>query len=931
MPAESVERSQLVDRKRVLPKDGQVSETRATSRGRGRIGPILLVLFLAFPLATSARARIVRVGVYQNPPKIFLSKSRISGIFGDLIRKIADLEGWTIVPVPCEWAKCLDMVQRGQIDLMPDVAFNERRAGLMSFAKVPALHSWSELYRNPSSEIMTVHDLAGKRLAVLAGSIQERYLKQMLRKFGEKRVQFISTGSLKDAFQLTAEGKADAVATNNYFGNVAARRYHLKGTPILFEPVQLYFAAPKGQDADLLTSINDYLSRWEGDPTSNYFDILAKWKVRAERMWIPHIVWWAMGMLAALLTFVVVITFFLRRKVREKTQTLEISESKHAAILDNVDAYIYIKGIDHRFQYVNKRVADLFGAPAAQIIGQPVEAFFDAETSARIHSVDDRVLRDGERITLEEQNQSKNGDRRTYLSVKQPLRDKGGKIYAVCGISTDFTEHKRNEEKIRRLALYDLLTGLPNRSALLDQAQEAIDAYTRTGVDGALLFLDLDNFKLLNDTLGHIQGDFLLKQAADRLKQCIRPDDTLARLGGDEFVLLIERIGKSRNAVLREVSEITNGLLDAFQAEPCRLESSTHNISISIGAALLSDADHSVEELLKRADMAMYAAKSAGRKRFKFYDPQMEAAFAQRAEIEAMLHDALRLKQFALLYQPQIGSDGRIFGAEALIRWNHPEKGVISPGTFIPIAEVTGQIIEIGDWIFRHACQQLVAWQELASHRHIVLSVNVSARQLFHPDFVVNLINIIEETGADPYQLELELTEFMLIDDVDDVIEKMMALKAIGVRFSLDDFGTGFSSLSYLKRLPLDQLKIDQSFVRDLLDDPNDAAIVRTIIALGNSLGLAVIAEGVETAEQRDALVELGCLRLQGYLFGRPGPSEVLLSNSSDWVANNQSSVARDRSNLPRLPDKLVPGIAATTDDPTERPANAGRKARFYS
>lgn len=861
------------------------SSARNAARRRIPLGRVLLVLFLALPGAAVARVQIVRVGVYQNPPKIFLSKGRISGIFGDLIYKLADREGWTIVPVPCKWQQCLSMVRHGKIDLMPDVAFSEQRAKHMRFGKTPALYSWSQLYRNPHTHLLTIHDLAGKRVAVLAGSIQEHYLKAAVKNLRLSHVQFVATDSFDKAFQLTAEGKADAVAANKFFGNLEAVKFNLRSTPIIFQPSQLYFVTPKGRDIAVLASMDTYLSRWETEPDSFYFKTLKKWKAGQRSARVPDVVWWTLGALLALLVIAMLVTWLLRRKVLEKTRTLETTESKHALILDSVDAYIYIKDLDLRYQYVNRRLADLFGLPAAAITGQSDDRFFDAETAAHIRATDERVLRHGERITLEEDSQTKHGERRNFLSVKQPLRDATGQIYAMCGVSTDFTEHRRNEEKIRQLALFDSLTGLPNRSLLLDRLQHALDGYTRTRSEGALLFIDLDNFKVLNDTLGHVQGDALLQQAAARLKQHIRHTDTLARLGGDEFVLLMEQLGQDSDIVVRDIEVVANKLLHAFNAHPCLLDSSSHNVSISVGVALFSDAEQRVDELLKRADMAMYAAKAAGRNQVKFFNPQMQSALAERAAMEAELHDALHHKQFALLYQPLVDSTGHVFGAEALVRWNHPKKGTIPPGAFIPVAETTGQIIPLGNWIFREACRQLVTWRDSPACRHLSISVNVSARQFHHPDFVSNLTGVIEETGADPHHLELELTESMLVDDIEAVIEKMKALKALGVHFSLDDFGTGYSSLSYLKRLPLDQLKIDQSFVRDLLVDPNDVAIVRTVLALGESLNLAVIAEGVETTAQRDTLLALGCVRLQGYLFGCPGPPASLLPMGTD-IAN---------------------------------------------
>ena len=833
--------------------------------------------------ADAAGMRVVRVGVYDNPPKIFLQDGRISGIFGDILGSVARREGWRIEPVPCEWNQCLADVRDGRIDLMPDVAFTLDRARTMDFGSVPALFSWSELYRNPTARISTVHDLAGKRLAVLAGSVQESYLRRMLGNFGIRDVDIVPVASMNRAFELTADGKADVVAANNFFGDAAALRYGLRSTPVIFDPTRLYFVTPKGIDATLLRRIDSDLSSWQSDPGSIYFGILTKWRVDTQQTRIPVVVWWGLAALALLFLSAVASTLWQRRRVRERTRELKISEGKLSVILDDVGAYIYIKDRDLRYQYVNHKFAEMFGRPIADIAGLRDDELFDTRTAEQIRRVDEAVLRDGERITLEEQSLERGGQTpRSFLTVKQPLRDQDGRIYALCGISTDITEIKRSEQRIRHLAFFDPLTSLPNRALLQDRIRHAFDNFARTGSDGALLFIDLDNFKLLNDTLGHAKGDQLLQRVAERLRGNLRQGDTLARLGGDEFVVLAENLGRDLAEVTTGVKAMAEKLRWDLVGDPIVLDEVSYTISASIGVALLSlvprgEGDAPGDDLLKRADLAMYEAKSAGRNQVKCFDPSMQVALRQRAELESLLKEGLRLRQFRLVYQPIVDAAGRVVAAEALARWDHPRKGAIAPGVFIAAAESSGQIIALGDWILRTACAQLAAWSDSREHRGMVLSVNVSARQVHHPDFVAQVARALEVTGADPNLLELELTESVLAHDLEGVAGKMRRLQDLGVHFALDDFGTGYSSLAYLKRLPLRQLKIDQSFVRDLLEDSNDAAIVRAVLMLGDSLGLTVVAEGVETQQHHAALRSLGCLRFQGYLFGRPDAAEQLL------------------------------------------------------
>ena len=844
--------------------------------------PVLLTAFLLVAPAAPAQAnpRVVRVGVYQNPPKIFLEDGRISGIFGELLQEVAQRTGWTLKPVPCAWRRCLALLRTGKIDLMPDVAYSEQRAHVFRFGKVPALHSWSEVYRNPKVRLASIRDLRGKRVAVLSGSVQESYLTNVIESFGLRDVRLIPVESLSQGFAMAADGRADATVANNFYGDIEAPVHHLNKTPILFQPIRLFFATGPQGDAGLLATIDGYLGPWEGDSGSPYYRVLDDWRVAPQRTGVPDSIWWSIAGLGSLLALALVAVFLQRRQVQEKARSLRISENKLSVILDNIDAYIYIKDLDLRYQYVNRKVADLHGLSRKHVLGRKDEALFDPETARRLRADDQRILQRGERATYEEEVQDKDGTiTRSFLTIKQPLRDATGHVYALCGISTDFTEQKQDQREIHRLAFYDSLTGLPNRRLLLDRAEHALANYGRTRSEGALLFVDLDNFKVLNDTLGHSQGDLLLQQVAERLGAPIRHNDTLARLGGDEFVLLVENLGGKDDQVTHDVDLLARKVLNCFK-EPFTLENRSYGITASVGVAMFSDTAEDVDELLKRADMAMYEAKAGGRNTIRFFNPRMQASLDARATVETDLQTALEQGHLLLHYQPQVDSKGTVFGAEALIRWEHPEKGMIMPGAFIPLAETSGQILALGRRVLDMACMQLVAWSSNPALRHLTLAVNVSARQFHHPDFVADVLAALDTTGASPQLLELELTESLLADDIETLIEKMRALKARGVRFSLDDFGTGYSSLSYLKRLPLDQLKIDQSFVRDLLTDPNDEAIVKTILALGSSLDLAVIAEGVETAAQRDSLIRLGCTRHQGYLFGRPAPA-----NSMDILA----------------------------------------------
>ena len=564
-----------------------------------------------------------------------------------------------------------------------------------------------------------------------------------------------------------------------------------------------------------------------------------------------------------------------REALRQQASQLRESEDRLATILDSVEAYIYIKDPQYRYRYANRQVRELFGCELDAVIGRGDDAFFDADTARNLLENDRLVIEQGERVAIEEHNVTRDGsESRIFMSVKLPLRHDDGEIYALCGISTDITQRKRMEDEIRQLAFYDALTGLANRRLLIDRLQQQLLASARSGQYGALLFIDLDNFKTLNDTLGHDAGDLLLQQVAHRLGFCVREGDTVARFGGDEFVCMLNELGDTPTSAATHAKAVGEKILEALR-QPYHIDSRSHVSTPSIGVTVFAGHQSRVEDLLKQADMAMYQAKASGRNGMRFFDPKMQARLNERAELESELRSALEAGQLALHYQPQVNVDGTTIGVEALLRWTHPVRGAIAPDTFIPLAEETGLILPIGTWVLECACDQLRRWSASPDTAGWTLSVNVSALQFRQSDFVELVVDTLARHGANPHRLTLELTE-SLIYDIDDTLPRMHALKAHGIRFSLDDFGTGYSSLAYLKRLPLDELKIDRSFVRDLLTDPNDATIARTIVSLTRTLGLQVIAEGVETAEQRDELIAQGCLHFQGYFFSPPVPAEGL-------------------------------------------------------
>jgi diguanylate cyclase (GGDEF)-like protein/PAS domain S-box-containing protein len=561
-------------------------------------------------------------------------------------------------------------------------------------------------------------------------------------------------------------------------------------------------------------------------------------------------------------------------------ESLRKSEERYrTAFQMTLDAVNLNRVSDGMYIDCNKAFLGITGYGREEVIGRTsVDLNIWADLHDRQRMVE-RITKDGVCRNLEARFCRKNGEVFWGLMSASLIELDG--VSCVLSITRDISEAKLAENEIKRLAFYDPLTGLPNRRMLLERLRQTLSSARKHGCKRALLFVDLDDFKTLNDSLGHHTGDLLLQEVARRLLLCIRDGDTAARLGGDEFVIMLENLNDATEEAANQAEAVAQQILQVT-AEPYLLGDRECLSTASIGITVFGDRQSSTNEILQQADIAMYQAKAAGRNTIRFFAPALQAAVNARASLEDEIRHGIRERQFSLWYQPQVDS-GRIIGAEALLRWNHPQRGVLPPAEFIPLAEETGLIIPLGRLVLELACNQAAAWAGRSGFGPIPIAVNVSARQFRQPDFVNHVLESIRRAGASPENLKLEITESMLLDNLEETIAVMNTLKSHGLRFSLDDFGTGYSSLAYLKRLPLDQLKIDRTFVRDILANSTNGALAQAIISLAGALGLLVIAEGVETNEQKELLAHLGCNCYQGYLFSRPVPAtefEALLAQA---------------------------------------------------
>lgn len=593
----------------------------------------------------------------------------------------------------------------------------------------------------------------------------------------------------------------------------------------------------------------------------------------------PGLGWVAALVLLVLLVLVTCLhARSLRRQLHRKARELAETEEHLNTILNSADACIYIKDMHLRYTYGNRKLCERFDRELDEIIGADDSLLFPAHMLDTIRAADLRVIEHGERVVHEEEIPSKSGDGMdVYLSIRIPLQGPDGKITSLCGISTDITALRKSQEEVQRLAYYDALTNLPNRRMLLEQLEVAALAFRNAGHLAAVLFVDLDKFKNINDEKGHDVGDAVLCAVAQRLQAIAGQADMVARLGGDEFVLLLRDLGSARLLAQARALEVAEKVRAAL-GDTITVGEQAYFTGGSIGVALIDTPGKSPSDVLREADTAMYQSKENGRNRVALFRPDMLTHVADRAALRREMDHALQTDQFQFLVQPQFNGQGEVDGLELLMRWEHPSRGMIMPDKFISLIENSGPVMEIGDWAIRQACRLRARLSERGFEHPI--SVNISPVQLRHPEFNTRVRKILEETGTSPHELILELTESVLIEDVDDTARRMQALADIGLRFSIDDFGTGYSGLAYLHRLPLYELKIARNFIQ-ALPDQDSGTLIRLIIATARLLELRVVAEGVERREQADFLASVGCDSQQGYLHQYPVTMDAWLDECS--------------------------------------------------
>jgi len=710
--------------------------------------------------------QLIRVGVWHNPPVVLQDQDgQWHGIAIDTLRYIAEQKHWQLEFVPGSFADQMKALEEHRIDLLSAIAYSKQRAKKYSYNHVPIISNWGLVYARADSGIGSLLELEGKRVAVMKNNIHASVFSDLAKEFGVE-LTLVGCDDFSDVMTSVDSGQTDAGVVNRLFGAVNANAYGLVETGIVFNPINIHFAAPHSEHAAILNSIDVQMARLKADKNSAYYKALQRWLNQEKPRQFPDwLLWLGVGIVCTMI-LMLGITLLLRQRVAARTRELQL----------------------------------------------------------------------------------------------------------------EVDERRKTQVRLDRLAYYDLLTGLPNRLSFSESLKLAIASARRRNYRVAVLFIDLDRFKNINDSLGHDAGDKLIALVAKRLQDCLRDEDNISRFGGDEFVAILPDIVEISN-----IDIICDRMLMSMHA-PFDIGVTEVYSSVSIGVALYPMDDTTPDGLLKDADVAMYHAKEQGGNNYQFYNAEFTSHVRNRLSLETRLRQALERDEFILHYQPILNlADKKPVAVEALIRWQDPDRGMISPDSFVLFAEETGLIIPVGEWVLEHACKQMRAWDDMGLDR-LNLAINVSARQFEDNRLLATVARALRNSGLEAGRLELEITERMFLRLTDKVESVFAELKSEGVQLSIDDFGTGYSSLNYLKKLPIDSLKIDRSFVRDIPVDKDDTEIATTIISMAYGLGLGVIAEGIETREQYDFLMALGCERGQGFYLARPQPAKLI----SSWLQTQQ-------------------------------------------
>ncbi len=825
---------------------------------------------------TSSEIPVYRIGYFDSPPLSSRNPQtqEPNGLAIDIINTIAELNQFQIQWQYGDFPDLLDMMKMQKLDGLINIGYSAQRAEFLDYSTVNFSNVWGQVFLPIDSKVENLFDLSGQTIALLDNGVNGLNFINQCEQF-EVDCKYVFGKSYPDIFRMVEDGQADAAVSNNLVGSSFQNEFSMLASSIVFNPFKVYIAAPKNQNSALLTMYDNTMAGWKQDPDSYYYQTRAKWTNFQQEDKIPVWLWYSVLGLVLFGFIAVVAAVLFKKQVNRRVKELSQQEIKLNQIINVVPHMIYANNHDGQLILANQNACDFLGIDKQDIESKNIHNLLKSnENFVNLINYSASTNPFNKEIEVKDFH----GVNKTLMMSKVPYS--GGKFSqpAEVTVGVDISQIKAYEKEINYLAQYDALTGLPNRELLKDRLKSSLARAKQFNHVGCILHIDLDNFKNINDSQGHKVGDKLIKKVALRMKSCINPGDTIARLGGDEFIIELPELKNDSKTAERQAIDVGQVILDMLK-HPIEIENNHYHITASIGLVVYPrDGDNQVT-LLQRADTAMFEAKFKGRNRIQVFETGIESRVKKNHQLENDLRLALQNKEINILYQPVLDAVTQtIVGSEILLRWQHPTEGEIMPTDFIPIAERAQLILEIGYWTIEEACKQIIKWRKDAENPFF-LAVNLSVIQIRDHDFLRRVTELIHNYKIPHGYLEFEMTESILLNESQRSIEIIKQLKLLGIKLSIDDFGTGYSSFDYIRKLPLDKIKIDKSFIKDVPDDASSTTIVRTILAMAEEMQLEVVAEGVETLAQIEFLNQHHCQYFQGFYFSEPTTEASLLTN----------------------------------------------------
>jgi diguanylate cyclase (GGDEF)-like protein len=812
--------------------------------------------------------RLIKIGITHAPPLVYLNENQPPvGMMIDFLNAVAKKENWKIVWVKGKWSDIFEKAKNKEIDIMSYIAYSQQRSVYFNFSQISFVTGWGQVYTYDKDKFQNIFDYNNKTVALVKDDIHAKGFIEFCQKFNVNcQLKFVDNYDI--AFNLLEQKLVDGAVCGSTVGHTYEKKFDVVRTSIMYQPTDALFATPKNRSTHLLKVIDKYLILWKKDPQSPYSLSKHKWMQGMQSNSLPS---WIIFLVVIILTLLIIAAIFvslLRQKIKNHVKQ-HVNQSKQLKqIINLVPHMIYVVDAHGKVVLANNYASNHFGI-SSSINATTTELIREIPEYTSLFNDDKNLLLTKEEIVNKEITTQNYTEDKVVFNVSKLSFDDWNNIPSVLTVGVDITEELAYQNKIQFIAEHDDLTGLPNRELIKQSIKKSILKAKQLKSMGGVLYIDLDFFKNVNDSLGHAAGDELLKIVSARLQSCIGKNDRLARIGGDEFIIELKNLTPDINAAQRHIKDIAIKVLNVISDKFVIWQNELY-ISASIGIVIYPVDAQSYVQTMQRADIAMYQAKANGKNGYVLFKQEMEDVVQQKHTLVADLHKAVEDEDFTLVYQPQVyGSHKKIVGLEALIRWKKPDGSFVYPTDFISEAEECGLIIPIGDWVMEQVCLQISKW--LKHYENIpMVTVNVSVLQFHNREFFYKLKRLIKTYGIPPHLIELEVTESIMVDRIDSITYTLTQLKNLGIKISIDDFGTGYSSLSYLKKLPIDKLKIDYSFIKDMINDADTNSLVRTIVGMTQDLGLEVIAEGVENIEQVQQLMQMGCHYFQGFYFDPP-------------------------------------------------------------